>query len=116
MQGYRRFGGFKPIPWKTKGNWLQDLEAKTFLFSLDCKKIYYLKNGYYSAVYHNKESGPIFGGGFDIGLIGNPLKENTFYTLQTSYEYNGNENPLSEYQSPNKLKVLEYEVFQIIFD
>ena len=21
-QGYRRFGGFKPIPWKTKGNWL----------------------------------------------------------------------------------------------
>ena len=115
-EGNRRFGGFTPIPWKSEGDyWIKDPENKTFIFSLDNKKIYYLKDIKENAVYHYKESGPCFGEGRDIAIDRNPLKENTLYTSQSSYDYKGDSNALSEYESPNKLKALEYEVFQIIF-
>jgi len=115
-EGNRRFGGFTPIPWKSNGNYLKDNENKTFVFSLDNKKIYYLKSGF-SAVCHGKESGPCFGEGLDIGIVGNPIKENKLYTYQSScFDYKGDKQPLSEYQQyPNFLKALEYEVLQIIF-
>ena len=114
-EGNRRFGGFTPIPWKSGGdNLIKAPENKTFVFSLDNKKIYYLKD-FYNAIYHNKNLGPCFGFGHDIGIIGNPLKEKALYTYQCSYDYKGDSNALSEYESPNKLKALEYEVFQIIF-
>ena len=116
-EGNRRFGGFTPIPWKSNGGYLKDNENKTFVFSLDNKKIYYLKSGF-SAVCHGKESGPCFGVGYDIGIVGNPIKENKLYTYQSyqsSFDYKGDKQPLSEYQSPNYLKALEYEVLQIIF-
>ena len=53
----------------------------------------------------------------DIAIDGNPLKGNKLYTSQSSsFDYNGDKQSLSEYQFPNnKLKALEYEVFQIIF-
>ena len=91
---------------------------KTFVFSLDNKKIYYLVNSNANAVYHHKKSGPCFGGGRDIALDGNPIKENTFYTNQTgtNYNYKTDSFPLSENDGGNKGKVLEYEVFQIIFN
>ena len=87
----------------------------TFVFSLDNKKIYYLKSKDSDAVVHNYEKGPCFGNGHDIGIIGNPIKENKLYTFQDSYDYKGGNQSLSEYINPSKLKALEYEVFQIIF-
>ena len=116
-EGNKRFGGFTPIPWKSeeKGTYIKEPEKKTFIFSLDNKKIYYLKDGDYASVFHGKINGPCFGGGRDIAIDGNPLKENKLYTRQYSYDYKDYENCLSEYQSPYKIKALEYEVFQIIF-
>ena len=111
-EGYRRFGGFTPIPWESEENYIQDTEMKTFVFSLDNKKIYDLISSD-NAVYHHIGSGPCFGGGRDIALDGNPIKENKLYTLECSYDYKGDTQPLSEYQESN-LKALEYEVFQII--
>ena len=114
-EGNRRFGGFTPIPWKSEGGYKQDPENKTFVFSLDNKKIYYLKDINY-VVCHSKKSGPCSGIGHDIGIDGNPLVENTLYTYQDgSYDYKGDSNALSEFNYPNSGKVLEYEVFQIIF-
>ena len=114
-EGNRRFGGFTPIPWKSEGDyWIKDPENKTFVFSLDNKKIYYLKD-IENAVSHDKGSGPCFGRGCDINIEGNPLKENTLYTYQTSYDYKGDSKALSEYDGLNNLKALEYEVFQVIF-
>ena len=90
-------------------------EKKTFVFSLDNKEIYYL-NDNRTAVYHNKKYGPCFGEGFDIGIEGNPIKEEKLYTYQTScYNYKGINNSLSEYEFPNKIKAHEYEIFQFIF-
>ena len=114
-EGNRRFGGFTPIPWKSeKKIFMKDQDNKTFVFSLDNKKIYYLISGC-DAVYHDKESGPCFGGGRDIAIDRNPIKENTLYTIQSSFDYKGENQSLSEYQCLNYLKALEYEVFQIIF-
>ena len=110
----RRFGGFTPIPWKSEGNYKSDPEMKTFVFSLDNKKIYYLNSKESFAVRHNSKSGPCFGIGHDIGIIGNPIKENTLYTYQASYDYKEGKQSLSEYNSL-RLKALEYEVFEIIF-
>ena len=114
-EGKRRFGGFTPIPWKSGwGDYIKDPEKKTFVFSLDNKKIYYLKD-IENAVSHDKGSGPCFGRGCDINIEGNPLKENKLYTYQTSFDYKGDSKALSEYDGLNNLKALEYEVFQVIF-
>ena len=50
----------------------------------------------------------------DIGIDGNPIKENTLFTYQYSYDYKGDSNALSEYKL-YILKALEYELFQVIF-
>ena len=115
-EGLRRFGGFTPIPWKSNGIWIKDPSLKSFVFSLDKKKIYSLKSGF-NAVYHNKDSGPCFGGGRDIAIDNNPIKENTLYTFQSSYDYKGDNYSLSECDGQNniRIKALEYEVFQVIF-
>ena len=113
-EGYRRFGGFTPIPWKSDGDWSRDPQKKTFVFSLDNKKIYYLNN-FDKAVYHEKICGPCFGFGYDIGIEGNPIIDSALYTCQSmSYDYKGDKNCLSEYKD-KYLKAIDYEVFQIIF-
>ena len=56
-------------------NIVQDSEMKTFVFSLDNKRIYNLKNEKVDSVYHEKNCGPCFGNGWDIGFEGNPLEE-----------------------------------------
>ena len=114
-EGHRKFGGFTPIPWKSEGDFIKDPEMKTFVFSLDNKKIYYLKNNGENAVYHHNETGPCFGSGYDIGIEGNPIKENKLFTFQCSFEYKGGNQSLSEYIKSPHLKALEYEVFEIIF-
>jgi len=116
-EGNRRFGGFTPIPWKSEevNKYKEDPSLRTFVFSLDNKKIYYLKTDYSNdAVYHKKDSGPCFGCGRDIAIDRNPIKENTIYTCQCSYDYKGDIHSLSEYRG-SYIKALEYEVFQVIF-
>ena len=115
-EGNRNFGGFTPIPWKSEGGGKKDSENKTFVFSLDNKKTYFLKDEYYAAVYHDEKYGPCFGDLDDISIDGNPIKEKCLVILRFNFNYNGDyRNPLSEYEYPNKIKALEYEVFQIIF-
>ena len=120
-EGFRRFGGFTPIPWKSNiiKNYISDHSLKTFVFSLDNQKIYYLIKKEKS-VYHYKDYGPCFGEGHDIGIVGNPIKEKVLYTCQLSYDYKGDQYSLSEYKynkifNKKKIKALEYKVFQFIF-
>jgi len=109
-EGFKKFGGFTPIPWKSNGNNKDDPSSNSFIFSLDKQKIYSLKQGWYS-VYHDKSNGPSFG--YDIKMEGNPLKEKTLFTKKWSYDYRGDNYPLLD--NSNKIKAFEYEVFQIIF-
>ena len=114
-EGKRRFGGFTPIPWSSEKGFKKDFDKTTFIFSLDYNKIYYL-NEPNKAVYHNRNYGPCFGLGFDIGIMGNPIINNAIKTYKNSYNYHGDYNNLSEYNYPYKIKALEYEVFQVIFN
>ena len=112
-KGQRRFGGFTPISWKPEnGIYIKDTEMKTFVFSLDNKKIYDIKDVDY-AVHHYFNYGPYFGNG-DICIKGNPIQETKLSTNQMSYDYKGDKSALSE--SSFNIKALEYEVFQVLFE
>jgi len=113
-EGNRRFGGFTPIPWKSYFSKPEDIQNKTFIFSLDNKKIYYLKSQDSIAVYNFGGYGPCFGSLDDIVIRGNPIKEKCLQTNPYSFDYKGDQQPLSE-SNNNQIKALEYEVFQIIF-
>ena len=62
--GYR-FGGFTTVPWKGDNTYHQD--ARAFVFSLNNKNKYPIKNkSDQSAVGHYKDYGPIFGSDSEI--------------------------------------------------
>ena len=114
--GNRRFGGFASIPWSSNNEWKDDPNA--FLFSLDKQKIYsYKKDG--CAIYNHKNYGPIFGGGYDICVGQNCIQEKKLYTYESrssgSYNFNGDNNALSEDRKSSGIYASEYEVFQVIF-
>ena len=114
-EGNRRFGGFTPISWKSKGGYVIDNENKTFVFSLDNKKMHFLKNKNEKAVYHDEKYGPCFGFLDEIAIKGNSIKEKILVTIQFYFYYKEDKQALSEYNTNNPIKALEYEVFHIIF-
>ena len=96
----------------SEGEYIKDPEQMTFVFSLDNKKIYDLKDVDY-AVHHYFNYGPYFGNG-DICIKGNPIQETKLSTSQMSYDYKGDKSTLSE--SSFNIKALEYEIFQVLFE
>ena len=115
--GNRRFGGFTSAQWSSSSGEYKD-DPNAFLFSLDKKKIYsYKKNG--KAIYNYKDNGPSFGGGCDIGIYYHCIQEKHLYTNESStscsYNYNGDNNALSEDGKASWIYAAELEVFQVIF-
>ena len=115
--GNRRFGGFTTMPWtSTQEEWKDDPNA--FLFSFDKKKIYsYKKDG--KAIYTYKDSGPAFGSAHDIYIGPHCIQDKRLYTYESSsscsYNYNGDNNALSEDGKSSCIYAAELEVFQVIF-
>jgi len=114
--GNRRFGGFTSIVWNSEGDYIKDDNA--FLFSIDKQKIYPINKDFqHRAIYCHENQGPSFGSGHDIGIIGNPIIKVTnnsyLYTLQNTYNYNGEKDCLSE---KGHILAKDYEVYQIIFE
>jgi len=119
-EGNRRFGGFTSNIWDTELIFKSD--NNSFLFSLDKNKIYsYIKNSH--AIFCCGSYGPSFGYKKSIDyctieIVGNPITDKTLYTYESasdSYNFNGDNNALSEDGKGNKIYAKEYEVFQIIF-
>ena len=118
-KGNRRFGGFTSKTWESKLTFKND--KNSFLFSLDKNKIYDYKNDGF-AVFCHDNSGPSFGNNNEnlctIGIAGNPILEKLLYTYESnsnSYNFDGDNNALSEDGKGNNIFAKEYEVFQIIF-
>ena len=116
--GNRRFGGFTSAQWSSpsSGEWKDDPNA--FLFSLDKQKIYsYKKDG--KAIYNFKGYGPTFGAGHAIWIHHHGIQEKHLYTYESSpscsYNFNGDNNALSEDGKASYIYAAEYEVFQVIF-
>ena len=104
----KRFGGFTPIPWSSNNSGKKDNKNMTFVFSLDNKKIYFLKKMNSIAVFHNEKFGPYFGEYEDMAILGNPIKDKCLKIKGDYYNI-----PLNKSQSP--MKALEYEVFRTEF-
>ena len=116
--GNRRFGGFTSQTWKSNSNgWVDDKNA--FLFSLDKQKIYSYKNDNY-AIFNYTNYGPTFGNGYCIYIGSNCIQTKSSYTNESnqscSYNFNGDNNALSEDGKCSHFYAVEYEVFQIIFE
>ena len=119
-EGNRRFGGFTTIPWTSEenGKYLDDKNA--FLFSIDKQRIYPLKSNE-KGVYHHKNYGPCFRNEscWDIYIYDHCIENKQFLTNESStyssYNYNGDNNALSESNGSN-IYLTEYEVFQVIFE
>ena len=113
-KGNRRFGGFVSQSWSSKKECIAD--KKSFLFSLDKKKIYPPKNGkYYSLACYPyglsfaKENILLI-----IYISDNNLQTNeNNKVVQFFFDYQ--ENALSEDGNWNGTKVIEFEVFEIKF-
>ena len=116
--GNRRFGGFTTQFWESHslGKYKDDKNA--FLFSLDKQKIYSYKNDG-KAIYCSKNYGPCFGSGATMFLSNNALKGNNSYTYESysccSYNFNGDNNALSEDGRGSDIYAKDYEVFQVLF-
>jgi cell division protein FtsB len=116
--GNRRFGGFTSVQWTSPTSSEYKDDPNAFLFSLDKQKIYsYKKNG--KAIYCYKDYGPEFGAGCDIGINQHGIQEKHLHTYESysgcSYNYNGDNNALSEDGKASWIYAAEYEVFQVIF-
>ena len=117
--GNRRFGGFTSNTWESNLKYKDDKNA--FLFSIDKKKIYNYKNDR-SAIFCWNINGPSFGCNKyfynTIGICGNSIQDNCLYTYESdsnSYEFNGDNNALSEDGKGKGIYVKDYEVFEILF-
>jgi len=114
----RRFGGFTSIPWTSSEKTEYKDDPNAFLFSLDKQRIYsYNKNG--KAICNNKCFGPYFGY-HDIRIFQHCIENKGLYTYESSssycsYNYNGDNNALSE-SNTNYIYAADYEVFQVIFE
>ena len=64
-------------------------------------------------------SNQAFGYGCDISLLNNVIQEKSLYTYESnsscSYNYNGDNNALSEDGRASRINAKDYEVFQVIF-
>ena len=116
--GNRRFGGFTSAQWSSPSSGEYKDDPNAFLFSLDKQKIYsYKKDG--KAIFNFKGYGPTFGAGHAIWIHHHGIQEKHLYTYESSpscsYNFNGDNNALSEDGKQSSIYAAEYEVFQVIF-
>ena len=68
---------------------------------------------------NNKNYGPTFGNGCDIYIGNNVIQQKNSYTNESysccSFNFNGDNNALSEDGKASYIFIVEYEVFQVIF-
>ena len=109
----RRFGGFTHESWEKVKNY----EPNTFVFSLDLLKIYPRKEEGYSIKYY-KNTGPIFGGDNEIDIQDKCLSTKSCSVKNESKNFNfyGIKNPLCNYNDNVKTEIIDYEVYQVVFE
>ena len=107
----RRFGGFTEVKWDQSQTWKKG--PNSFIFSLDNKEIYYIKNNEDCIYCYNRENSNFlaFGSGHDFKLYDNCNKNNNAYEHSGgSYDTNGKKYPLV---GEEHFCVKDYEVFKI---
>ena len=117
-KGKRRFGGFTSESWASNDGHKSDKNC--FLFSLDNKKIFSIKDENYYKIACDGSIGPSFvqNGTYCIVLYGNAFDEDSLRTCENIHEniFNGENKALSEDGYFNGVTCKECEVFQILFN
>lgn len=112
----RRFGGFVSASWHKNKKYSSDKRA--FLFSLDDKVIYYIKDDCANyALWGGPEYGPCFGFGCDL-LVSDECKNNkkSYDSHEVGHEYSYDTNGKKfVYNGERFFQVIKYEVYQLIF-
>ncbi|MBO6245494.1 MAG: hypothetical protein J6N55_04335, partial [Anaerovibrio sp.] len=88
-----------------------------FLFSLDLLKIYPRnENGYTILFYSNK--GPVFGGSNEIHIGDKCISTKSFSIKNESknFDFLGIKSPLCDLKNDEKVQLIDYEVYQVIFE
>ena len=110
-----KFGGYTSLSWKKpilskkeENKYYSDPEA--FIFSLNKQKIYFQKEkGMNNAICMWLKRGPSFGGGNDLTIANNCLKNNKSHSTPKTYLSDSNDlNGKNNY-----FKVKDYEVYSI---
>ena len=110
---HQLFGGFTDQKWDKSNTFKKG--DKGFIFSINNNEIYYNRNNDYN-IYCSEKDGPIFGN-FDIKISNN--------CNQNNYSYDGTDGNDRAYNTPGNeyvlagkknFYVLDYEVYQIIFE
>ena len=109
----RRFGGYTYANWKQGNNW----EPKTFLFSLDLLKIYPRKDKGYTILFYS-DKGPCFGGDYEISIGDKCISTKSCSVKNESknFDFFGIKNPLCNFGDNEKIELIDYEVYQVIFE
>ena len=117
-KGNRRFGAFASESWENNDSNKSDKNC--FLFSIDRKKIFSIKdNKDYFTIDNSPNLGPTFShkGTYCIELFGNSFDNNSLRTVESIHPdiFKRESNALSEDSHYKGVSAKDYEVFQIIF-
>ena len=104
-------GGYTSKPWSSSNYYMEDHDA--FLFSLTNKKTYNIVNPKYACL-HLENSGPCFGNNLELKIFDNCFIEENAVNFE-SIAYNiDNKNLIGE-KRLSTFKIIDYEVYQIIY-
>ena len=116
-KGKRRFGGFASESWESKS--IHKADKKCFLFSIDKRKIFTIKDQNYYQIACGAGIGPSFIHDltYCIALLGNAFDVYSLRTVESIHNtiFNGENNILSEDGHYSGTSLKECEVFSIIF-
>ena len=112
-----RFGGYTSVPWERYTEYEYKQDPTAFLFSLNNKEKYNLKDkDDFKAVRHYYNNGPVFGGGNDLFILNNCLSTDENGCGSCSYDFktiNLSGKEPTEFDVFHKFKIVDYEVFLI---
>ena len=107
----KRFGGFTDVGWDSETNNYKN-SNNGFIFSLDDKAIYYMKNNY--IIYCSSGYGPTFGSGYDFCICDNCNTKNySNNNTDSAYDTNGEKHAMT---GTYNFLVKDYEVYQLEFE
>ena len=117
--GNKTFGGFTSQTWESKEEGVFKDDKYAFLFSIDKQKIYKYKNDG-KAIYVTKYFGPTFGNNTSLYIGDKAISTKNSFTNESdknsSYDFNGDTHALSEDGKISRIFLIDYAVFQIIFN
>ena len=112
----RLLGGYTPLSWGDMEGYNNDSSLSGFLFSFDMMTKFKMKEGTY-AICSSAGSGPKYGGGHDLDIVGNCNTNQNYYSgIGFTYEWNHSDKSLLYGSNDGTFKYLvtDYEVYRLI--